>query len=120
MFSIPIAYLSHDYLTEPKKIINKRYITMVIEIKSILEILIILIGVKLILENWQPPLPISYQAIIMAFFSAVVGLFINFSKEGFITGLIAGTVAFWGRKLFAEIEEIKDSGKDILDDNHRG
>lgn len=84
-----------------------------IEIKSIVEILIILVGVKLILENWQPPLPISHQAIIMTILSGVTGCFINPSKEGLVTGILTGTIAFWGRSVFAEIDEIRDANNDF-------
>lgn len=65
------------------------------------------------MENWQPPLPISLQAIIMTILSGVVGVFMNPTKEGFVTGLLTGTIAFWGRGIFAEIEEIKDANNGI-------
>ncbi len=82
-----------------------------IELKSIIELLAIMIGIKLILENWQPPLQKSYQALLMLAVGGFGGWFINPTKEGLITGLIGGTVAYWGRSIFAEIEEIKESSK---------
>lgn len=84
-----------------------------IEIKLIVELLAIMIGIKLILEKWEPPLKISYQAIIILLLGGVGGWFINPTKEGLITGLIGGTVAFWGRGIFAEIKEIQEGKEDL-------
>lgn len=83
-----------------------------IEIRSIIELLVVMIGIKMILENWKPPIPTSYQALLMLFVGGLGGYFFNMSKEGFVTGLIGGTIAFWGRKIFAEIEDLKDANEE--------
>lgn len=84
-----------------------------IELQSIIELLSIMIGIKLILENWQPPLQKSYQALLMLVIGGLGGYFINTSKEGIITGLIGGTVAYWGRGIFAEIEDLKEANEEV-------
>lgn len=82
-----------------------------IEIKLIIELLVIMIGIKMILEKWEPPIPISFQALLMLIIGGSGGWFINPSKEGFVTGLIGGTIAYWGRGIFAEIKEIQDGNE---------
>lgn len=84
---------------------------MVIEIQSVIELLLIMVGIKMILENYQPPLQKSVQAIIMLLVGGVGGFLINPTKEGLIIGLVGGTVAFWGRDVFAKVDEIKDITK---------
>ena len=83
-----------------------------IELRSIIELLVIMVGIKFILEKWEPPIRVSYQALIMLILGGASGWFINASKEGFITGLIGGTVAFWGRGIFAEIKEIQEGNEE--------
>ncbi|MEG2365067.1 MAG: hypothetical protein RSC26_16325 [Terrisporobacter sp.] len=83
-----------------------------IEIRSIIELLVIMVGIKMILENWKPPVPTSYQALLMLVLGGAGGYFFNMSKEGFVTGLIGGTIAFWGRKIFAEIKELEEGSKE--------
>lgn len=84
-----------------------------IEIKSIIELLIVMIGIKMILENWKPPVPVSYQALLMLVLGGIGGWFFNQTKEGLVTGLIGGTIAFWGRKIFAEIEDLKEANEEV-------
>ncbi|MBU5289980.1 hypothetical protein AALJ34_17105 [Paraclostridium bifermentans] len=84
-----------------------------IEIQSIIKLLTIMIGIKLILEKWEPPFQKSIQALIMLVIGGAGGWFIDSTKDGFLLGLIGGTVAYWGRNIFAEIKDIKDGSDDL-------
>lgn len=84
-----------------------------IEIQSIIELLTIMVGIKLILEKWEPPFQKSVQALIMLVVGGAGGWFINPTKDGLILGLIGGTVAYWGRNIFAEIQEIKEGSEEL-------
>ena len=92
---------------------------MVFELQEIIELLAIMIGVKLILENWRPPIQLSYQALVILIIGGVAGWFMNPTKEGFILGLVGGTIAFWGRKIFAEIKDINDSNGGNVNGNQQ-
>lgn len=78
-----------------------------VDVQYVVELLAIMVGIKMILENYQPPVQKSVQAMIMLFIGGVGGYFLNPSKEGLIIGLVGGTVSFWGRDIFAKVDEIK-------------
>lgn len=82
-----------------------------IELQSIVELLAIMVGIKLILENYKPPIQKSVQALVMLFVGGAGGFLLNPTKEGLVTGLVGGTVAFWGRDIFAKVDEIKRGDK---------
>ena len=85
---------------------------MTIEIKSLLEIVIIVLTLKLIVSRWQPPLQESLQAIISICLGTLIGTIVNPTVEGFISGIIASGIAFYGGDLLAEFRTIK---QDIAD-----
>lgn len=87
-----------------------------IEVSSIIQLLLIMLGIKLILENWQPPLQKSLQALVLLLIGGVGGFILNPSIEGAILGLVGGTVAFWGRDVFAKLDELEDVKKEIKSD----
>lgn len=80
---------------------------MAIEIKSLLEIVIIVLTLKLIVGRWQPPLQESLQAIISICLGTMIGLVINPTVEGFISGIISSGIAFYGGDLLSEFKSIK-------------
>lgn len=80
---------------------------MAIEIKSLLEIVIIVLTLKLIVGRWQPPLQESLQAIISIGLGTMIGLVINPTVEGFISGIISSGIAFYGGDLLSEFKSIK-------------
>lgn len=82
-----------------------------IEIKDMLNMLIIMTGIKFTLENWQPPIQKSLQAIICLIIGVGLGFFFDPTKNGIITGLVGGVVSFWGSALFATVKDITDASK---------
>lgn len=80
---------------------------MAIEIKSLLEIVIVVLTLKLIVSRWQPPLQESLQAIISIGLGTMIGLVINPTVEGFISGIISSGIAFYGGDLLSEFKNIK-------------
>lgn len=85
---------------------------MAIEIKSLLEIVIIVLTLKLIVGRWQPPLQESLQAIISIGLGTMIGLAMNPTTEGFISGVISSGIAFYGGDLLLEFKSIK---QDIIE-----
>lgn len=86
---------------------------MTIEIKSLLEIVIIVLTLKLIVSRWQPPLQESLQAIISICLGTAIALAMNPTVEGFVSGIISSGVAFYGGDLISEFTTIKDDIADV-------
>lgn len=82
-----------------------------IEIKDMLNMLIIMTGIKFTLENWQPPIQKSLQAIVCLILGVCLGVFVNPTKDGIVTGLMCGVISFWGSALFATVKDITDASK---------
>lgn len=51
--------------------------------------------IKLILANYKPPIQESIQAIICITIGIVIGVFMNPTKDGFITSIIGSGFAFY-------------------------
>lgn len=85
---------------------------MTIEIKSLLEIVIIVLTLKLIVGRWQPPLQESLQAIISIVLGTAIGYVMNPTVEGLVAGIISSGIAFYGGDLLSEFRSIKE---DIAD-----
>lgn len=80
---------------------------MTIEIKSLLEIVIIVLTLKLIVGRWKPPVQESLQAIICIALGTILGIVINPTVEGFVAGVISSGIAFYGGDLLSEFRSIK-------------
>lgn len=91
-----------------------------IEVSNIINLLVIMVGIKMILEKWEPPFQKSIQALIMLVVGGCAGWFIHPTKEGLITGLIGGTVAYWGRGIFAQIKDIQEGTQDLRQNTKGG
>jgi len=85
---------------------------MTIEIKSLLEIVVVVLTLKLIVSRWQPPLQESLQAIISICLGTLIALAINPTIEGLVSGIISSGIAFYGGDLISEFTSIKE---DIAD-----
>lgn len=81
---------------------------MTIEIKSLLEIVIVVITLKLIVSRWQPPLQESLQAIISIFLGTTIALAMNPTIDGLVSGIISSGIAFYGGDLISEFTSIKE------------
>lgn len=89
---------------------------MEISVQTLIEMVVVVLILKLIVSRWQPPLQESLQAIICIVLGTTTGYFFNPTKEGFIIGIIASGVAFYGGDLFAEFRTIKEDIKEELKD----
>lgn len=85
---------------------------MTIEIKSLFEIIIVVLTLKLIVSRWQPPLQESVQAIISILLGTIIALVMNPTTEGLISGIMSSGIAFYGRDLISEFSSIRE---DIAD-----
>lgn len=85
---------------------------MTIEIKSLLEIVIVVLTLKLIVSRWQPPLQESLQAIISICLGTTIALAMNPTVEGLVSGIISSGIAFYGGDLILEFTTIKDDISD--------
>lgn len=90
---------------------------MEISVQTLIEMVVVVLILKLIVSRWQPPIQESLQAIICIILGTTVGFFFNPTPEGFITGIIASGVAFYGGDLFAEFRTIKEDIKEELKDD---
>lgn len=80
---------------------------MTIEIKSLLEIVIVVLTLKLIVSRWQPPLQESLQAIISICLGTIIALAMNPTTEGLVSGIISSGIAFYGGDLISEFTSIR-------------
>lgn len=80
---------------------------MTIEIKSLLEIVIVVLTLKLIVSRWQPPLQESLQAIISICLGTALALAMNPTTEGLVSGIISSGIAFYGGDLISEFTSIR-------------
>lgn len=87
---------------------------MTIELKSLLDLVLVVLIAKLIVSKYRPPIQESLQALICLFIGTSLGVFLNSTKEGFITGLIASGFAFYGGELFNEFKSVKENLKDDI------
>ena len=77
-----------------------------IDIKEMINLIVILMGMKLTLENWQPPIDKHLQAVICVMAGGGFGIFLLGGKDGLINGLVAATLSFWGIKILEEVKEM--------------
>ena len=93
-----------------------------VDIRSVIEICLIVLTLKLILGRWYPPVQESMQSIIAITLGSTVGYFINPTKDGLILAVIVSSMSFYGKDLIMEFSTLKDDIKasDIdIKNNHR-
>lgn len=87
---------------------------MQIELNLLFEVVFVAILVKLVVGQWYPPVQKSVQALLVCFFGSATGWFLNPTREGFILGVIASALAFYGKELVNSLttvyEDIQSSG----------
>ena len=86
---------------------------MQIELNLLFEVVFVALLVKLVVGQWYPPVQKSIQALLVCSVGSGTGWFLNPSREGFILGLLASSLAFYGRELvdalhtvYSDIEEV--------------
>lgn len=86
---------------------------MQIELNLLFEVVFVALLVKLVVGQWYPPVQKSIQALLVCSVGSGIGWFLNPSREGFILGLVASSLAFYGRELvdalhtvYSDIEEV--------------
>lgn len=88
---------------------------MTIELTSLIEMVVVMISISLILNNWQPPIPKGQQGGICLLIGGLLGyLFSGLNFNGIMTGLIAASVSFWRGELFKLFDEVKDETVDLM------
>lgn len=79
-----------------------------IEIKDLIELIMVTLVMKLIVIQWTPPIQRSLQAIICLIIGSGFGIFLNPSKEGVITAIIGAGFAFYGGELLDAFKHVAD------------
>lgn len=77
---------------------------MEIPVRSLFEVVVIVMIIKLIVSNYQPPIQESIQAIICIAIGTVIGLLIDPSVEGLTTAIISSGIGFYGEELWAALK----------------
>lgn len=86
-----------------------------IEISSLMHMVVVMISISLILNNWQPPIPKGQQGLLCLLLGGLLGyIFAGGNYEGIMTGLVAASVAFWRGELFQILNEVKSETNEIL------
>ena len=84
-----------------------------IEIKSLVDIIIVTLVIKLITTQWTPPLQRSLCAIISITLGTLLGVFIDSTVDGFIAGIIGSGLAFYGGELIQAFKTVAEDAKEL-------
>lgn len=82
-----------------------------IELKEVIELVLVALLTKLVVGQWYPPVQKSVQALLVCGTGGITGWFLNSTREGLIIGLISAAFAFYGRELvdaFKEVSSVLD------------
>lgn len=82
-----------------------------VDIRSVIEICLIVLTLKLILGRWYPPVQESIQSIIAITLGSAVGYFVNPTKDGLILAIVVSSISFYGKDLIKEFITLKDDIK---------
>lgn len=89
---------------------------MMIEVQDLLELIVVVTTIKLITSRYQPPIQESLQAVICIGIGTILALVINPTPDGFVTGIFASGLAFYGGDLVKAFKGVKENLEDIKDD----
>lgn len=84
-----------------------------IEIKSLIELIIVALILKLICKQWTPPIQRSLQAILVIAMGTMFGCFINPTKEGLVTAIMSSGFAFYGGELIDAFKSVAEDAKEL-------
>ncbi len=71
-----------------------------IEIKSLIEIILVVAIVKLVVTQYRPPIQKSLCALVCIALGVILGLLIDPSTQGLTNGIIGAGFGFYGGELF--------------------
>ena len=84
-----------------------------IELKALVDLILIVLVVKLIVSQWYPPIIKSKQAILCITIGTLLALFLDPSKYGLVTGIIGSGFAFYGGELIQAFKTVADDAEDL-------
>ena len=84
-----------------------------IEIKGLIELIIVVLIMKLIVGQWYPPVQKSLQAILCIGLGTSIGYMVTPTKEGLITGIIGSGFAFYGEELITAFKGVAEDVEDL-------
>lgn len=87
-----------------------------IEIKQLIELVMVTLVIKLIVMQYTPPIQRSIQAVICLVLGSGIGFFMNPTKEGLITAIIGSGFAFYGGELLDAFKHVADDAKEYEDE----
>ena len=82
---------------------------MVIELKSLIDLILVVLVIKLVVSQWYPPIIKSKQAILCIVIGTGFSLLLDPSKTGLVTGIIGSGFAFYGEELITAFKGIADN-----------
>lgn len=84
-----------------------------IEIRELVNLIIVTLIIKLIVMQWTPPIQKSLQAILCLVIGSGFGIFLNPTKEGVVTSIIGAGFAFYGGELIQAFKSVTDDIDDL-------
>lgn len=90
---------------------------MIINMETIIEIILIVLVLKLIVGNWQPPVQQSLQALICIGIGSVIALLIEPNMDNLFIGIIVSGFAFYGNELLFGLKSLKTDLENFKGDN---
>ncbi|HSQ87508.1 hypothetical protein [Romboutsia sp.] len=82
---------------------------------QIVELIVVTLIVKLIVMQWYPPIQRSLQGILCIVIGSGIGAYMNPTKEGVITAIIASGFAFYGGELIQAFKGVAKDAEEIDD-----
>lgn len=80
---------------------------MMVDVKDLLEIIIIVLTTKLVVGRYKPPIQESLQALVCIAVGMTIGLLVNPTRDGLMTAIMASGFAFYGKDLIGEFSSVK-------------
>lgn len=89
---------------------------MVIQVQDLIELIMVTLIIKLIVMEWTPPIQRSKQAIFCLVIGSAFGVFLNPTREGAITAILASGFAFYGGELLNAFKNVAEDAQEFKDD----
>ena len=82
---------------------------MTIELKSLVDLVLVVLVIKLVVSQWYPPITKSKQAILCIVIGTGLSLILDPSKTGLVTGIIGSGFAFYGEELITAFKGVANN-----------